>query len=196
MIKVAVYSTTNGEIKQTMLGPEESMLSYMPQDGCAVMQIGMEEEGGTHYIADGAVVPVPVQPSADHVWNPNTHVWEASIADAKVRLMQMLKRVRDTLINDTFTWNGHVFDCDQVSQTRILGLFTTAISAPSVFPIDWRLADNSWVSLSVTDAMGVWTALQSNMKARFIQFAVHEATVGALTTLEQVQGYDILSGWV
>lgn len=105
-------------------------------------------------------------------------VWQdvRSLAEAKTEKLRELRDAREAALNSTFTWDGSVFDADQVSQTRLMGLRLDA-QMPSFTSQAWRLADNSWRVLSATDAAGVWEALKAHMAYQFTWFAAKEAQV-------------------
>lgn len=132
-------------------------------------------------------------------WDPATEDWidERPLNDVRADVLARLRNKRDALLEGGFTWDGSEFDSDTaVSQPRLLGLFATAISGgipASGYP--WRLKDNSWRVLSAADAIAVWRAFQSNMASLFAAFAVHEATVTALTSADALRAYDVEAGW-
>jgi hypothetical protein len=101
-----------------------------------------------------------------------------TLEGVKQRKLNDMKRLRDAEINGGFTWDSSGFDSDPISQTRILGAFVAAQEQT------WRLSDNSWRVLSITDIQAVWTALQSHMKSKFIKFAIKEAEVAAAIDIE------------
>ena len=158
-----------------------------------------EYSAATHYVDVTATPPVfvafPEKPSALHRFNWSTYEWEFPLEVELAKLVGNAKGERDRRIYAGFTWDGSTFDSDQVAQTRILGLFVSSTSAPGNFPIGWRLADNSWRSLSVSDAGYVWAALQGHIAAHFAAFAAHESAINALTTVAAVQAYDITADW-
>lgn len=105
-----------------------------------------------------------------------------TLAEAKAAKVKDLRALREVAISSGFTWDGSMFDSDQKSQTRILGAAIAAL--PS---IPWRLADNSWRTLSAADTTALWGALQAHIQQAFATFAAREAQVMAATTVEQVQ---------
>lgn len=132
-------------------------------------------------------------------WDPATEDWidERPLNDVRADVLARLRNKRDALLEGGFTWDGSTFDSDTaVSQPRLLGLFATAIAGgipPSGYP--WRLKNNSWRVLSAADAIAVWGAFQGHMAALFGAFAVHEATVTALTSADALRAYDVEAGW-
>ena len=132
-------------------------------------------------------------------WSPSLETWldTRDISGLKQYVVERLKNYRDTLLFGGFTWDNSKFDSDAtISQPRLLGIYTMAIAGD--FPVggyEWRLADNTWRTLSDTDAIAVWNAFQSFMSNLFAAFAVHEQTVLAESDIEVVRNYDITSNW-
>jgi len=114
-------------------------------------------------------------------------VWQDNrvLVDVKSARVALMRDARDSAINGTFTWDGSAFDADQVSQTRILGLKVASTDA-GFTPKAWRLADNTWRTLSAADAADVWTALQAHVAGHFATFAAREAAIAAATTVAAV----------
>lgn len=125
------------------------------------------------------------KPSAHHKPHlvSGSVVWQdsRSLSEARVEKLRQLRDAREAALNSTFTWDGSVFDADQVSQTRLMGLCLDA-QLPGFTNQAWRLADNSWRVLDATDAAAVWVALKTHMAAQFTHFAAKEAAVNAVET--------------
>lgn len=135
----------------------------------------------------------------DHEWDANTKRWRSvlTLAGERRSVIERLKVARDARIEGGFVWDGSPFDSDAaISQPRLLGLFTVAISG--AYPAEgqaWRLANNDWRVLSATDAQAVFATFQSHLSGHFAAFAVHEATVLAETDIEVLRLYDTEAGW-
>lgn len=144
-----------------------------------------------YYDADGNVHVI------ENIGETPAMGWELTptLAFAKNVKMKLLKSKRDQVVFGTFVWDGDEFDGNEVSQSRILGLYTSALNTPGIFPINWRLADNTWRSLSATDAEDLFAAMQAHIQTSFENFADHETAIAALTTVEDVEDYDITTGW-
>lgn len=79
-----------------------------------------------------------------------------------------IKIARDAAEHAGFTWDGSVFDSDQISQSRIQGaaqLASIAQMAGQPFTIDWTLADNTVRTLSAADMISVGQALALHINA-------------------------------
>lgn len=78
-----------------------------------------------------------------------------------------IKTNRNRMEFGTFKWNDHEFDCDSISQQRLtIAMFSAQNSIMNGIDatIDWRLADNSLVSLSPSDIIQVYTAMGENTR--------------------------------
>ena len=181
-----VYATGTGEILRmgscpldlfaTEVGPGEGIL------------LGLVQSTGTHFVRGETLVPyTPEQaalkaspPAFPAAWSNTQFAWVdlRDLAQQKADVMEALKQCRDAAIHGGFSWSGSQFDSDEVSQTRLLGLFV-ASQSPGFAPTDWRLADNTWRSLSAADAASVYVALAAHLRAQFEIFAGLEAPVSA-----------------
>ena len=114
-------------------------------------------------------------------------VWSdpRTLAQARLDRIAAMRAAREAAIASPFTWDGSSFDADQVSQTRLLGLFI-ASQAPAWPGQLWRLANNDWRLLDASDMADVWAALQAHLAEHFTTFATREAAINAAATLAAV----------
>jgi len=191
-VNYAIYDEPTGRILQT-----GTALAIEDAEACAIAfgtdAAALEVPDGTddrrHYMAAGAPVEFPPQPSPDHTWDWATHTWidERTLAQAQAQRVAILKDARDALLNGGFTWDGSTFDSDvAVSQPRLLGGAMDA--ARGAFPdTPWRLADNEWRVLTAADMLAVWGAFTAHMRTCFETFGALEAQVNAAGTIQQVE---------
>jgi hypothetical protein len=118
-----------------------------------------------------------------------------SLDQLRTRAITALKIARDARVFGVMVWDGSGFDVDAIAQSRILGMAVTAQSAPGAFPIDWRLADNTWRSLSAADAGALFGALQAHIAGLFAAFKAHETAVTALTDAAEIAAYPTTATW-
>ncbi len=110
----------------------------------------------------------------------------------QTNVIRNLKKARDVSIFSVFTWSGLSFDCDDVSQTRILGLAVAAgAGAIPTSGIQWRLANNAWTTLYPSDVPFLFGALQAHIQSRFILFAQHESIIKAMTDPDLIVQYNL-----
>jgi hypothetical protein len=133
-------------------------------------------------LADGAWPGWPSRPSANHqpMLQGGMVVWQDPRTEAQAREQKLaqLQAARDAVLFGSFTWDGSTFDSNADSQSRLMGLRVDAM-LPTFTPRGWRLANNTWRTLSAADAAGIWVALTEHMEAQFRRFEAREAAVNA-----------------
>lgn len=206
MIRYALYLESTGEIIGSgAAGALSDVYLYANQSAVASDVANV----GTHYVDTGTLSVVEYstaaklayanRPHGNFAWSPPTGTWidNRTLVEVRSAVLERLKITRDSRINGGFVWDGSTFDSDtQISQPRLLGLFTTATAGgipAEGYP--WRLKDNSWRVLSAADAQGVWGAFQGWMASHFAAFAAHEATVLAETDIDVLRSYDTEADW-
>lgn len=99
-----------------------------------------------------------------------------STGQARSQRLDTMRQARETAIATTFTWDGSTFDADDASQTRIA---VTALAATQAGyqPTPYRLADNTWRTLSAADALAVCAALQAHLRAQYDRFQQREQSI-------------------
>ena len=151
--------------------------------------------GRTHYVLNGALTSyTPAQivskqalPQVPSLWSNESMSWVsgASLSESKVLAISKMRAARESLITGTFSWDGSTFDSDQVSQTRLMGLFVDS-KEPSFLPTPWRLSNNSWRTLSAENAVEIWAALRGHIRGAFQTFAAKEASINSASSIEEV----------
>lgn len=156
-------------------------------EGVNVYADGSQVPQGEVVITNWGTVGPPPFDGAEMRQSSGVLFWHdtRTLTDAKAARVALMREARDAAINGTFTWDGSGFDADQVSQTRILGLKVASTEAGFTGQA-WRLANNTWRTLSAADAAGVWTALQTHVAGHFTTFASRDAAIAAATTVAVV----------
>ena len=126
------------------------------------------------------------KPDPAFTWQPLEHQWidPRTIAQLKDAQWTKIQTARDALANSTFVWAGSTFDCNPVSQTRIVMSALRATSADASFSITWVLADNTTRVLTREYMIAVGVALSvftSNIvnRARTLRDTLERATTAA-----------------
>lgn len=107
----------------------------------------------------------------------------------RIRIGQ-IKRWRNSVEYSTFKWNGSTFDADMASQGRIQGAFqlaNLALATNAEFSINWTLADNTELTMSAMDVVGMGRALAQHIITAHTIARSLKAAVGAATTLDEVE---------
>ena len=184
-------------------GPDEMLADNTPAD-CGALDASLVANWRAQRVDPDTRDVVAYQPPPPADTDDATWSWDAAAGEwVPVPTVASLRRdaitrariERDRRIYGGFAWGGSTFDSDEASQSRILGLFVSTTSSPGIFPVAWRLADNTWRPLSAADAAGVWSALQAHIASLFAAFAAHETAISALADAEAIAAYDTSAGW-
>lgn len=114
---------------------------------------------------DGAqFVPIPSQPQPWCVWDWPTHAWidTRTLDGLKAGKWEQIKAVRDRLEAEGFPYLGRTFDSDPVSVQRITTVVLAAqaaVAGGQPFSIDWTCADNSVLTMTAQQVLGLPVAL-------------------------------------
>lgn len=167
----SLYDSDTGLFTGQVFNGSQQALAQNTPAGCSAMPGAFNAAQVMVDVATGEVVQREASPQP--------------IAELKAAKVAELRARREARICGGFSWGGHQFDSDQVSQTRILGLFLDSQSQ-SFTTTSWRLADNSWLTLNATDIAGVWAALKDHIRGNFDLFATLEAQVNSSSTALQI----------
>jgi hypothetical protein len=91
-----------------------------------------------------------------------------TIDSLKAKKWEEIKSARNSSEVSGFSWDGSVFDSDQISQAKIQGAALAAlisIYTGKIFSIDWTLADNTVRSLSATEMIAVGEAMLTHINS-------------------------------
>lgn len=90
------------------------------------------------------------------------------------------------------------FDTDAHSRENIMGAFSLALAAMATqqpFAIDWRLADDTMVSLDAAGMMGVGAAVAARKEACYVRSWQLKGQIEAAPTIEDLDSFDLSTGW-
>lgn len=184
---------------------DESILEAQKDEPDHVVLVG-EGEPRTHYVTNGQIVAfTPEQRALRDVRPPYPARWDNTLMawvdlfdvdSARSSLIARLATKRDTLLEGGFTWSDRIVQSDMaVSQTRLLGLFTTDLAGGiPAEGLGWKFA-NGWKTLYPGDGIAIWAAFQAFMQSLFVAFKAHEDAVKAETDIEVLRSYDTEAGW-
>lgn len=112
----------------------------------------------------------PPRPEPACTWNPITLDWVAPkpipLDELKATKWNEIKVFRSATEFGGFEWNGYIFDSSQLSVVRIGAQSQAAIISKLMvtpYSIDWKLKDNSIVTLSNEEMISVSVALSNHM---------------------------------
>lgn len=118
---------------------------------------------------------------------------------AKELRWEAVKRLRDAAVNaGTDVQDIGRFDSDLLSRTNINGAVTVAMLAKgseSPFSIEWRLADNSVVTLDGDQMIFTGLAMAAHVQACYDRAKEIESLILATTCRPDLDLIDITTGW-
>lgn len=171
----AIFYEPDGRITSVQKNATENVVgdrTYIKAD--------LDGEPDDFYVVDGEVRPKLDKPSDAHVFDYSSASWGLDINEARSQAWGRIKKDRDSEEFSTFTWNSHTFQCDQVSQFRIMSAVQSA-QIDSTLTMIWTLYDNTTVSLNATELKQVGQALSAHIdachtKARALRSQIDSAT--------------------
>ena len=188
MTEVTIYDRASGNIMSTCTLPDgvppQEQLGLAPEHGFVLGTYSRDE----FWIDNDILVPLPPKPSPFCNLNPATRQWEDTRTLEQVQTMTWgnMKALRSQKEADGFTWDGSVFDSDQVSQSRIMGAVQLAEMNPE-FEIPWTLEDNTVRVLSASDMKAVGAALGVHVATIFARAQELRLEIYAATTIAAVE---------
>ncbi|HET8685534.1 MAG TPA: DUF4376 domain-containing protein [Methanosarcina sp.] len=121
--------------------------------------------GETYWLSDGT--EVPITDLGVTIPKKALRSKPISLQESKDTKWNEIKSQRDQHEFGCFTWNNYAFDANQVSQSRIMLAVMgaqIAIASNQNWSVDWRLADNTLITLSASDMLAVAEAMGQNTK--------------------------------
>lgn len=107
----------------------------------------------------------------------------------RVEVWAAVKAQRDAKEFGPFSWGALTFDGDAESKSRLsLAAMAAqaAIASGQSWVVDWTLADNSTVTLSAADVIGVVQAMGANITAAHQAARIKRAAIEAAQTIEEL----------
>ncbi len=181
-----ILHTPDGEITQTG-SCGRNQLEYQVISGLVLLE-GSAVVGKDFINESGAVVALPDKPGIHHKFDYISKTWvdPRSLEEHKTAQWALIKATRNEAEFGGFTWDGSIFDSDQVSQARIQGAVLLATGNPN-FVVDWTLADNTVRSLTADDLTVLSLALGEHISLQHTRARNARALLDQATTLSEVQ---------
>jgi hypothetical protein len=155
-----------------------------------------------NYYLDEALTLQPLtaqKPSKFHVFNRATNTWEISqifLPQVKRDKITQINKVREKLLNEPISYQGSLFDCDELSQRNIQAWLIT-INAGTNPPVGfvWRDYNNQYHAADAEFVRGLNNVIVARGTLIYQTSWTKKAEIDALTTVEQVNNYDVNTGW-
>lgn len=159
---------SHGFIRQCMFN------ELVPDDGYSYVEVVGEVNQTaaiSHFLyrcVDGVAVKTDIltMPEEYYVWDDESGDWVdgRDLQGHKEARWTEIKAGRNSEEFGSFVWNGHEFDCDEVSQRRIQGAVQLAALDTNVV-MDWTLSDNSSQTFNATELQQIGQALGAHVNA-------------------------------
>lgn len=165
-MKTAVMYNSDGMITGVRSGSLRGVLIDAEASGQNYLLTEADVDIDRFYVNIEAsdIVEYPEKPSAAHVFNFASRVWELDLTEARAIAWNRIKRDRSAEEFGTFVWSDHTFDCDEVSQRRIQGAVQLAALDTSTV-MDWTLTDNTVQTFNATELQQIGQALAAHVNA-------------------------------
>lgn len=141
-------------------------------------------------------------PNVEIGWTHNGQRFSAPVvplADAKVSLWTRAKALRDAKINAGVAVAGvGTFDSDDASRLNLTGASVMALAAQAAnqpFSINWKLADNSIVTLNAAQMIQIGVAVGAKVSAIHARAQAIGLAIEAATTRQNLEAIQIGEGW-
>ena len=145
-----------------------------------------------HYWSGVGWVAIPTSPSPEHIFDYTTKQWvdPRTLDDHKSAKWKEIKRQRDVAEFATFTYNNMEFDGDLDAQRRLtayISVSKSSIAAGQPFEAEFTLANNTNVTLTAQDFVGIELAKVQAVAATFNHASALRDQIDAATTVQEVE---------
>ncbi len=138
-------------------------------------------EAGEAQIGWPVVGGVPVAPAPD-------------LTARRAARLQELAAYRYAVETGGIAVGGAAIATDRASQALVNGAYSYTLLNPAAL-IDWKTAGGGWVQIDATTLAGIAGAVAAHVQACFSAERAHAEALAALTTVGEVDDYDLSTGW-
>ena len=188
-MNVVYFDISDGRATLHLQAPDLGGFPAPTEGQSAILLEGGVELPG--YVENSNYYQLTEPPSSAFEFNYFTKQWEdpRTLDDFKADKWATVKAARDAREFGPFSWGALTFDGDAESKSRLsLAAMAAqaAIASGQVWEVDWTLADNSTVTLSSADVIGVVQAMGANITAAHQAARLKRAAIEAATTVEEL----------
>jgi hypothetical protein len=194
MTNYVIYNTSTGIVSQSGTALEIPDNVVIP--GFAFLQTDIEYDYKTSRVVDGTIVTIPERPSPMHEWVNDAWVDQTPIAQLKKVTIIQVNRERERRNYLPINYSGNLFDADLEAQ-RNISAWMTNIAAGQNPPVGfvWRDYNNVDHAADAAFIIGLGNAVTLRGTQLYQTSWAKKAEIDALTTAEQVNNYDVNTGW-
>lgn len=189
-MKTMVFYKDSGEITSVRSGDDKSIDAEIDcHNGEQFILTDKTPDYLTYYVDNGDVFRKPEQQNQYQEFDYQTKQWVFSLDYSRSLKWEEIKTIRTVQEFSEFAWQGHIFQCNEVSQKRIQSAVQLAI-LDDLLILDWTLANNSVETFNAANFVSIGKALanhvsechqNSRIKREEIYQATTEAELAAIT---------------
>ena len=137
----------------------------------------------TDYWNGSEFISIGNPPTPNHTFDYVIKEWVdlRTLDEIKAQRWTGIKSLRDQIEFGVFEFEGNIYDSDQVSQGRMLGVVLAGL------PQIWTLANNTTVSLSAEQLKSLYAALKMHVAIAHERGRIAREAIQAATTKEQIE---------
>lgn len=185
-VKFEVYADSTHAVVNSYHAEEMEMISW--QDTYVIpVSIKIETLADVEYI-----LCLPSAPFGGGQIVPDD---TATLESKKARVKAQLRLRRDLAEWAGVTTPEGMVDSDPDSQRKISGTVTMAMLGGENFSIEWRMKDNSIVTLNAAQTIALGVAVGQHVAACQVNKNTIDSLIEACTTVEELQAVDLEEGW-
>lgn len=167
-----------GQILQIIHANEETVQLNTPE-GCRAVE---DPPHLNMYYKDGWI-ELPEQPSSFHIFDYEKHDWidNRTLSHVKDQKWKEIKNLRDSIEYGGFNYNGHVYDSDIQSQTRI------TVASNSNQEVEWTTQNDEVVLLTTEQFQELVSAMTGHISECHERGRIARQKVNEAMTIEEVE---------
>lgn len=117
-----------------------------------------------------------------------------TLEELKAQAWEQIKALRDKYIQSGgYKVAGKWFHSDTFSRTQQIGLVMLGLNIPA--GLQWKTMDGSFVLMTQALSQQVFAAAAQQDTAIFANAEFHRAAINGMTTIDEIEIYDITTGW-
>ena len=177
----AVFHDPDGRITSVQRNATANVIG-----GRSYVEADFDGDPDDFYVSGGEVISKGEKPSSAHVFDYSSASWTVDLSEAKDQAWEKIKQDREDQEDGTFTWNSHTFQCDQLSQSRIVSAVQRAQLDPTLTVV-WTLSDNTTQTFNATELKQIGQALASHVDACHTKGRAKRAAINSATTQAELE---------
>jgi hypothetical protein len=205
------FSVGVGKIKKDKfeLRPNQTMESFVLRDTLYTDLIDTYGQGFTnddlwHYVDLIRAGAEDTSPGANWDWNTTTNMWVKNKKRATATQLKDIDALRLKKDLQPIAYDSKVLDADETARRNILGKLAEISAANalnlSVDSLVWRDADNVTHVFDTLPSYKAWLqglvcAISARATNLYLTAWMHKENVKALTVFEEIEAYNIKTGW-